>query len=485
MKKNRSILLVLMLTCLFIFPSNKQVIYGQSKVNTIISSESLTISNLTLNGSCFSKDQTLQYSFNVNGDFELGIWVTIEINFADGTKSTIKNQSYTSCNVNISGSYTIPSKIGTASLNITVRKYDLKYNRIYILPKITANRNIEIIAESLSVSNIVINNTITNETMNYSFDISGNIDLWIWVITKIEYADGTLSTILNQSYANCNTTISGSVNLPSETGDANLNISVHKFDVNRNVSFMCPSVNESSSFTIIDPPPFDLEIKKVSYHLDDNYQTVTLTIYEGEYLTFNTTIKNTGIEGTALIDFLLTPSSITSLDPDNLPTLRQNYGVSHRDGNIGQLEELSFSTDIGESSYTDQNYTFWIMCTGAEDGDAFVYDSDSYSIKIYHTARSTTKIINFKMSKTNEIINEINELKIYPNPSTGLIHLVANENLKNYVVDVYSLTGAKIYSRTLEDSENTIDLSNLETGLYIIKLEKDEVIYHQKIQIKK
>lgn len=79
--------------------------------------------------------------------------------------------------------------------------------------------------------------------------------------------------------------------------------------------------------------------------------------------------------------------------------------------------------------------------------------------------------------------------EIYPNPSDGLIFLNVNtNNNSNVFVDVYSVTGVKMYSNNYNVSKGSnvinLDLTNFPLGLYIVKIQQNGNIQSSKIIIK-
>jgi hypothetical protein len=77
-------------------------------------------------------------------------------------------------------------------------------------------------------------------------------------------------------------------------------------------------------------------------------------------------------------------------------------------------------------------------------------------------------------------------LEIYPNPSNGLFKLdLPVDKIENSTLEVYSLSGSKVYSMVITESTNQIDLTNLNSGTYLLKLSKDGIIYSEKVQIRK
>ncbi len=63
--------------------------------------------------------------------------------------------------------------------------------------------------------------------------------------------------------------------------------------------------------------------------------------------------------------------------------------------------------------------------------------------------------------------NEEQSFKISPNPSNGFIKLASS--IKDYELKVYSLDGKVIESYFIHESEKTMDLSHLNSGVYLLK----------------
>jgi hypothetical protein len=74
--------------------------------------------------------------------------------------------------------------------------------------------------------------------------------------------------------------------------------------------------------------------------------------------------------------------------------------------------------------------------------------------------------------------NDERALVVYPNPSTGIVHLTINgfEN-RRVEVSVLNVIGTVMYRETLteltERATKTLDLSKFANGLYYVKLEAD------------
>ena len=79
----------------------------------------------------------------------------------------------------------------------------------------------------------------------------------------------------------------------------------------------------------------------------------------------------------------------------------------------------------------------------------------------------------------NEIANEAS-FKVYPVPSAGILNIANVENLTEKQVNVVNLVGKVVYVSDLSDTNNKLDLSNLEKGIYFVKVGKatQRIILH-------
>lgn len=77
---------------------------------------------------------------------------------------------------------------------------------------------------------------------------------------------------------------------------------------------------------------------------------------------------------------------------------------------------------------------------------------------------------------------DTNDLIIYPNPTSGILHI----GLKKYsTLKVYNISGLEVMSDITRSGSKTIDLSSLQNGYYIVKIEADKVVYSTKVLIQK
>ena len=73
-----------------------------------------------------------------------------------------------------------------------------------------------------------------------------------------------------------------------------------------------------------------------------------------------------------------------------------------------------------------------------------------------------------------------NDLTIFPNPTNGILNFT--EELQNEKIEIFSLTGQKIFDREVTNI-NSIRL-NLNSGIYLLKVSNNHRVINSKIIIK-
>ncbi|MFC2136670.1 T9SS type A sorting domain-containing protein [Bacteroidota bacterium] len=70
--------------------------------------------------------------------------------------------------------------------------------------------------------------------------------------------------------------------------------------------------------------------------------------------------------------------------------------------------------------------------------------------------------------------------RIYLNPSNDVINIEI-ENVNNTMIDIYDITGKKIYSKSPVSTLVKIDMSGYSKGIYLVKVKQVNVVYVNKI----
>jgi hypothetical protein len=74
----------------------------------------------------------------------------------------------------------------------------------------------------------------------------------------------------------------------------------------------------------------------------------------------------------------------------------------------------------------------------------------------------------------------ISSIPVYPNPTSNIINI---ENLKydNYVIELFNSQGQTVFIQKMEDNNMQINITNIEKGLYLLKLTNSISTLYQKI----
>ena len=72
-------------------------------------------------------------------------------------------------------------------------------------------------------------------------------------------------------------------------------------------------------------------------------------------------------------------------------------------------------------------------------------------------------------------------LKIYPNPSVKYVNI---ENAKGAVLDVFNISGQKVFSRQLTRPRYVLDIGNWEQGAYYFRFRGKQGVKTQKVIVK-
>lgn len=80
------------------------------------------------------------------------------------------------------------------------------------------------------------------------------------------------------------------------------------------------------------------------------------------------------------------------------------------------------------------------------------------------------------------IVNLANQVKVYPNPSTGILNIVAGTNISN--VSILNMAGQVVYSQDMNADQTRFNLPAGEKGLYLVKVTTAQGVSVQKIEVR-
>ena len=88
------------------------------------------------------------------------------------------------------------------------------------------------------------------------------------------------------------------------------------------------------------------------------------------------------------------------------------------------------------------------------------------------------------LSEISDNTSEINSVSIYPNPTSGRINVVINNNENINDVVVLDLTGKVLMSQSVNSNKASLDLSSYSKGMYLVKVITAEDSYVKKVVLK-
>ncbi|AOW19528.1 hypothetical protein LPB138_02025 [Urechidicola croceus] len=73
------------------------------------------------------------------------------------------------------------------------------------------------------------------------------------------------------------------------------------------------------------------------------------------------------------------------------------------------------------------------------------------------------------------------KISIYPNPTRGLLNIKIANLSSDYTIEIFNIQGKVVLSKSMKQSEETVNIENLPTGVYLLKTQINDKVYTQKI----
>lgn len=390
--------------------------------------------------------------------------------------ATIYNPLTTSVTVNVSVSnFTVANGTGNGHIHYTVdggatvMKYDttpivlnglavgshtivvslVDNNHAPLSPVASATTQFTI-AASTNVANIA---ALRAGTLNAYYTLTGNA-----VVSHVRTPAGTVTvnTTRNQKFIQDATggilidDSAGKITTPFAVGDSMNNVSGQLIDFN-GILELVPLQNQtvvSSGNTLT---PENISIAALNANVNN---------YESKLISFN----NITITGTVVAGV------VTPLTAGQVFATSTNYNVF--DGTTNGVLRTGFA---------EANYIGTVIPTGAFNVTALGYDNVSSATPPVLTPQFIPRnLADFTTLQTQD--NEIAGLRIYPNPvSNGVLHVESHLNMEK-TISLFDVLGKEIIKTTT--SNNTINIANLNSGIYFVKITEGEKTATKKLVVK-
>ena len=101
----------------------------------------------------------------------------------------------------------------------------------------------------------------------------------------------------------------------------------------------------------------------------------------------------------------------------------------------------------------------------------------SYTYPITFSLYNDTKYLNRVVITPRKKIKENNSFKIFPNPATNYLNIETADNFDNMNYQIINLGGQIIKNGKILSSTETIDISDLKNGTYVVRITSGEGNY--------
>jgi len=171
------------------------------------------------------------------------------------------------------------------------------------------------------------------------------------------------------------------------------------------------------------------------------------------------------------------------IDYDEIPNSDTNGDAIWNTINIGPNSVSSIFLRIGYNAENHPNYpllvgdelVFDLFLTNTGNGDT---ESNIPSFRLTQTVDADEEVLN---TEEFETISPL-KIKIYPNPSNGIINIENNEHIKD--ISIFSMTGQLVNSIKYEQNNSKLinmDISQLDKGIYFLSIQTETSIFTKKI----
>lgn len=221
-----------------------------------------------------------------------------------------------------------------------------------------------------------------------------------------------------------------------------------------------------------------IELPEVSYSVqDENTLTVNISDDENNDNNSMSTTFDKAVQTTTTLHLTIHTDQYGS---------ETRWNIKNSDGTTIQQQlshgnNQTYETDI-ELPVADC-YTFNLIDTYG-DGGATVTLKDNNDVVVYTTTGNYGSGASTNFQAGVLAVNDIdgNQVSVYPNPSNGIINI--SSKIANNNIEVFDVTGRKVYTTHTNSTLSTIDLSSYGKGVFVVKISDGKNVTTKKVIIK-
>jgi len=197
------------------------------------------------------------------------------------------------------------------------------------------------------------------------------------------------------------------------------------------------------------------------------------------------TLVGTGTEGIIIgMDmaddgFLYGPS----INPDNLYKIDPATGATTSMGAIGI--DINYGQDVTFNH--EDGLLYSITCDDVANFGTYSLTAGTFTtIQSIGTDQHATLVYTgLGDVGINEINKQSNLIKVYPNPASSIVSIVADDYLTIQTMKVLSITGQVIEEMPINNYIAKINVSNYEAGVYFVQVKTEKGLFTKKITVTK
>lgn len=172
-----------------------------------------------------------------------------------------------------------------------------------------------------------------------------------------------------------------------------------------------------------------------------------------------------------------------------------NANLNDYESELIKINDVNFTTADGTEAFgsgngnydiTDGTNTLVFRLNWSTDINGTVIPTSSANITgIAAEFNGTSQIFGISLADIvlGVEINEILGYTAYPNPVKGNQLTISSNSLDTKTVAIYNVLGKKVFTRTFSGAQDTFDVSNVASGIYILKVTEGNRISTQKLII--
>ena len=135
------------------------------------------------------------------------------------------------------------------------------------------------------------------------------------------------------------------------------------------------------------------------------------------------------------------------------------------------------------------HYGAWQPAAGcADQGDPNGKDGDEYTVRVVYGGEIDS--VHYAMSCPQNVIfntnsisnNDINNIMIYPNPTDGNLNINV-VGMKH--ISIVNTLGQVVYDNNIDSNNEIIDMSQYNSGVYVVRIETENGVVIRQVSVKK